>query len=202
MSTVYPNLAQLMERQRKTAPRALFLAGPPGSGKSTITKAAIQGTSAKIIDVDQLVEYFASRKGVDYKDAERTTEFYTDMGAKNRKRREYFMRTKQDICIDGTGRDANYIERMKRECEQLGYETGMLFVAVDLETALSRNHTRTRSLDTNFVETTWHEVFKNIRRFDMMFDPFFFVRNDASMDDQEASKNRNQILHKVRMWLG
>ena len=48
--------------------------------------------------------------------------------------------------MDGTGKDYEKIVRMSEKLKTLGYETLMVFVNTDLETALARNAKRDPTL--------------------------------------------------------
>ena len=48
--------------------------------------------------------------------------------------------------MDGTGKDYEKIVRMSEKLKKFGYETLMVFVNTNLETALARNEKRDRTL--------------------------------------------------------
>ena len=56
------------------------------------------------------------------------------------------------MIIDGTGDDFNKISREKKQLEEIGYETYMIFVNTSLEVALERNENRDRVLPRSIVE--------------------------------------------------
>lgn len=180
--TKFLTLRSLLEYQRREHPRALIMAGAPGSGKSAIVKQVIGGTSAKWIDVDHFTQLLARKRDLEVKAG--GSRLHDEARAKMLRRREHFMNQKYDLVIDGTGRDPNGIARLKASLEQRGYETGMLFVAVDLETSLARNARRKKEVDSKFAEEAWHDVMRNLRVLHHMFEPsnFFFVRNDEQPD--------------------
>ena len=56
---------------------------------------------------------------------------------------------KLGMIIDGTGHDYNKLAKMKKELEQDGYDTYMVFVITDLETAQKRNQQRDQRIPRN-----------------------------------------------------
>lgn len=192
---MYPTLFTLLERTNNSKrPRALFLAGPAGSGKSTVARDVAGGTNAKFVDIDAVAEHLARKQGVDLSDAEGSAAVYTTARDKNLRRRNHYVNQQMTLVIDGTGRSPQGIERVKRELEDAGYETGMLFVAVDLEVALRRNATRSRKLDSKYIEEVWHDVMRLVRHYDGMFTNFFYVKNEDGSQHGASSSSRAKRL--------
>ena len=57
--------------------------------------------------------------------------------------------------MDGTGKDYEKIVRMSEKLKKFGYETLMVFVNTDLETALARNAKRDPTLPEDEVKRMW-----------------------------------------------
>lgn len=195
---MYSTLIKLLERNQRTTPRALFLAGPPGSGKSTVAQDVAGGTTAKFVDIDHIVEFLAQKHHTDLADPDQSAQMYAYARNKHVTRRQHYIQQGYDLVIDGTGRNPEGIQRVKEELEAKGYETGMLFVAVDLETSLQRNGGRARKLDSKFVEDAWHDVMRLVRKYDMMFLNFFYIRNEVGSDHPESEST--QARRKARQF--
>jgi len=48
------------------------------------------------------------------------------------------------LVIDGTGKDADKMIRQRKQLEDLGYDTAMIFVDTDLETSMLRNKKKSK----------------------------------------------------------
>jgi hypothetical protein len=71
----------------------------------------------------------------------------------------------------------------------------MVFVAVELNTALSRNASRQRRVAPEFAEVTWHEVMKNLRPLYNLFDKFYYIKND-DQPDPAVIEQANKFLRR------
>ena len=102
------------------------------------------------------------------------------------------------MVIDGTGKDYEKNQEQKIELEKLGYETAMIFVNTDLETAVSRDVKRDRTLGAKNITPMWQAVQKNIGRFQNLFRQNMFI-----VDNSDGSDYENAILgtyRKVGAW--
>jgi deoxyadenosine/deoxycytidine kinase len=73
------------------------------------------------------------------------------------------------LVIDGTGKDFQKIVKQRKVLQDLGYDTAMIFVNTDLDTAIERDKNRDRSLGEKEVTKYWKSVQKNIGAFQTMF---------------------------------
>ncbi len=92
------------------------------------------------------------------------------------------------MVIDGTGKDHSKIKNEKERLEGLGYETKMIFVDTDLQTALDRNQMRPRSLPDAQVEKFWNDVQKNKNA---------FVRTFGQKDIDIVNNSTGQDIDKI-----
>ena len=96
----------------------------------------------------------------------------------------------ESFIVDGTGGQFGVIRNQKNKLEELGYDVGMIFVDIPLETTLSRQQDRLerggRSLDAKSVERSWNAVSKNREPYRELFgDNFFHII--ATGDDMDSS---------------
>jgi predicted kinase len=168
--------------------KAVFMAGAPGSGKSTIAKKLFAGTGMKILNVDDFYNYLRQTKkstGEPDKDYEVAWEKY-------RKREKNYLDGRLGIIIDGTGKNPNIMRDVKSYLENLGYETSMIFVNTSLKTSLERAKERAkkpgkdygREIDPNFVKITWERVQQGLGQLQNIFkDKFFIIDNNTTDTD-------------------
>jgi dephospho-CoA kinase len=191
------SLVQLLT-EATSAPKAIFLAGPAGSGKSYISKQLIP-PSFNVINIDDSYEELlkASGMGMSQKDfgPEELSQAAKLMGqAQKITREKYAELTKdlKDVVVDGTGGASKPLLKKKAELEALGYDTLMLALYVSPITSLERNLQRDRNLLPSIVVRTWRDYTKNIEEYKAAFgDNFILINNDPK--DAETDYNPEEI---------
>ena len=191
------SLVQLLT-EASSAPKAIFLAGPAGSGKSYISKQLIP-PSFNVINIDDSYEELlkASGMGMSQKDfgPEELSQAAKLMGqAQKITREKYAELTKdlKDVVVDGTGGASKPLLKKKAELEALGYDTLMLALYVSPITSLERNLQRDRNLLPSIVVRTWRDYTKNIEEYKAAFgDNFILINNDPK--EAETDYNPEEI---------
>jgi len=190
----------LKEVQNK--PKAIFLAGPAGSGKSTFIKNNIP--NLKVINIDDTYEELLKQAGLDKPQSTFTSDELSQSSklmGQARKETTAKLKTAQeegeDIIIDGTGGASNPILKKKVQLEELGYDTMMVMVYVSPLVSLERNRSRGeaggRSLRPSIIVRTREKVNKNIDTFKNMFnDNFILVNNDPEGADKTYNEEEIQ----------
>ena len=180
-------------------PKAIFLAGPAGSGKTYISKQIIP-SSLKVINSDDTYEELlkASGIGLSQKDftpdeLSQAAKFQAQARKVTQDKLAQSMEDKNDIVIDGTGAASNPVLKKKQQLEDLGYETLMLMVYVSPLTSLERNQQRDRSLMPGIVLRTWRDVNKNIDIYRQAFGENFILLNN---NPEDANKGFSPELIK------
>ena len=181
-------------KEIQSKPKAIFLAGPAGSGKSTFIKNNIP--NLKVINIDDTYEELLKQAGLDRPQSTFTSdELSQSSKLMGQARKETTSKLKlaqeggEDIIIDGTGGASNPILKKKIQLEELGYDTMMVMVYVSPLVSLERNKSRGeaggRSLRPSIIVRTWEKVNKNIDTFKNMFgDNFILVNNDPEGADK------------------
>ena len=166
-------------------PKAIFLAGPAGSGKSYTIKQLIQPNQFNIVNVDDTYEELlkASGLGMSQKDfgPEELSQAAKLMGQAQKATKEKYSELsyqRKNIIIDGTGAAIKPLLKKKQELEDLGYETFMIMIWVSPITSLERNAARERSLLPQIVLRTWRDVNKNIDEYKNIFGNKFVLINN------------------------
>lgn len=167
-------------------PKAIFLAGPAGSGKSYTVKQLLPVEKYQIINVDDTYEELlkSSGLGTNLKDfgPEELSQAAKLMGSAQKATKEKYAKALEglnNVIIDGTGAASKPLLKRKAELEALGYETMMLMLYVSPMTSLKRNAERERSLLPQIVLRTWRDTNKNIDLYRQEFgDRFILINND------------------------
>lgn len=205
--------------QDKYTFKAVFLAGGPGSGKSTVidkifgippakkVKSSLTKTGLKIVNLDQSYEFLKKKHNLpassdDLTDEERSLD--GKLMGKARKiaqiQMDNYLAGKLGIIIDGTGGSSNVLLAKKKSIEELGYDTYMIFVDTTLETALARNKKRTdRSLLDKVVQRTWQKVQDNFKTYKSAFGSNFInINTDEDIGDQLPSSVVASVMKFIK----
>ena len=166
-------------------PKAIFLAGPAGSGKTYISKQIIP-SDLTVINVDDTYEELLKSAGLGGKISDfnqnqlsQSAKLMSQARKLTQDKYSELSTTKHNIIIDGTGGAYKPLLKKKEELEELGYDTLMLMIWVSPYTSLERNSSRDRSLQPSVVLRTWKDVNINIDIFKQNFgDKFILVNND------------------------
>ena len=109
----------------------------------------------------------------------------------------------KSFIVDGTGGQFGVIRNQKKALEDQGYDVGMIYLNLPLETAINRQQTRLkdggRSLDSSAVERSWNAVNKNLELYGELFGNNFFLIN---ADDGEMKPSIENIRDEVLGFVG
>ena len=185
--------------------KAFFLAGGPGSGKSYVVSRTTGGSGLKLVNSDDAFENLLRKAGLSLKmpSSEEEPRDVVRGRAKEitAKKKENYLEGRLGLIIDGTGREAEKILFQKRQLEELGYDTYMIFVNTSLDVALQRNAERSRSVPESIVTKSWKAVQSNIGKFNNMFRKGFIIvdNNDAGEEvfDEVWKRVRGLLRKKV-----
>ena len=184
--------------------KAVFLAGGPGSGKSfMVGKTALTALGLKLINSDPAFEAQLKKIGLQ----PTPEDIFTPKGQAARDKAKGLVSKQQKLAldgrlglvIDGTGKDYNKIEKQAKELKTLGYEVAMIFVNTNLQTAISRDAARKRTLGEKEVTKMWQGVQDNIGKFQS-----FFGNNMIIVDNSEGAnwqKGSTDAYKKMSKWV-
>jgi len=193
--------------------KAIFMAGSPGSGKTTVANKLFAGTGLKSLNVDDFYNY--------YRQTEKATgnpeQDYSAAWEKYRKREQTFLDGRLGLIIDGTGKNPAIMNDVKTKLEEMGYGTAMVFVNTTLETSLERSERRAkqagkdygREIDPKFIKDTWLRVQKGLGQLQSIFGNRFFIidNNRGEPDIQYVQKAMDKWLnappqsHIAKEWI-
>ena len=206
--------------------KAVFLAGGPGSGKSFIgtEKKGVSPTvgadpkqfmgggqlglinlGLRVVNPDPAYEKLLKAAGLDPKSSD---DIWSDEGqdirvkasAMTAKQKAHYVNERLGIIIDGTGKDVNKIIGQKKLLDDAGYETAMIYVNTNLETAIARDAKRDRTLGAKAVTKMWDAVQKNVKKYKSIFGSNMYIidNSDGSNWFGESQKAHKKIEKWVR----
>jgi predicted kinase len=182
-------ISLLKEIQGK--PKAIFMAGPAGSGKSFISQKLVP-SDFTTINVDDTYEELLKSSGIGMKLANMSPDELKKSGELMGQARKATDTKLQDatkdaknLLIDSVGGSSKMLLKKKAELESLGYDTSMIMTYVSPITSLERNKQRDRSLLPSVVIRSWRDVNTNIDAYRQAFGNNFSLVN---LDPEDANK--------------
>ena len=199
--------------------KAVFLAGGPGSGKTWVAKGLfgipervnVSQSGMKMVNSDKELKYLLNKFGFGTDLDALPDEVFSNLTnpadpkysglrdfAKDLtgERKKLYMNGRLGLIIDGTGDDFQKISSEKKELEEIGYDTYMIFVNTSLEVALQRNENRDRILPEKIVRDSHRAVTQNLGGFQGLFggSNFLIVDNNEHVDEEKAQKRFNMLV--------
>jgi hypothetical protein len=178
-------------KEVQSSPKAIFMAGPAGAGKTFIlNKLGITGFTNINVDTDyeELL-----KKEIGKQDLSSMTPDELSIAGKlmgqarvtTRKKEENAISNSQNIILDATGASSKALLKKKEELEAKGYQTFMILIYVSPMTSLKRNAERSRNLVTSAVLSSWKGVASNIDIYKQSFgDNLVIINNDPEDVDK------------------
>ena len=196
--------------------KAVFLAGGPGSGKSSVVDAifnvpnskqiqSLTSTGLKIVNLDRAYEYLKKKHKLPI-DAKDMDDEQNSLSGKlmhkarmiAKKQMDFYLEGKLGIIIDGTGGSYNPIATKKKLLEELGYDCYMIFVDTTMKTAKERNSNRnTRRLLDKIVERNWKSVQANKDAYKQLFGSNIKVISTEGRDAGELPRGAASHVMKL-----
>lgn len=176
--------------------KAVFMAGAPGAGKSTVANMLFRETGLKLLNVDAFWQLY------NHQGKQGNYEKFWDL---YKKQEGNYLDGRLGVLIDGTARNPEAMAQVKTRLESLGYDCAMVFVNTTLETSLSRTVTRSqspgkdqgRTVDAEFVERTWNQVQQGLGKLQSVFgQQFYIVDNNVKQNPKIAYVDK-----AMRTWL-
>ena len=180
--------------------KAIFFAGSPGAGKTYVARklaGVFQGL--KQVNMDIIFKHLMTRKNLSWKmppeeepEREKQRQRSKELVAKQQ---QSYADSGLGLLLDSTGRITGTVRRIKDELEDKGYETTMIFVITDLETALRRNRERERTLPDKLIHQNFEIIEQRLGEYQRMFNDVHIINNSEStqdtMPDQIAQVEKN-----------
>ena len=185
--------------------KAIFFAGSPGAGKTYVAR-KLAGTfqGLKQVNMDIWFKRLMTKKNLswDMPDKEEPEREIERQKSKElvAKQQQSYTDSGLGLLIDSTGRIYETIERIKNELESKGYETTMIFVNTDLQTALRRNRQRERQLQDKIIHKNFGIIEQNLGKFQRLFNDVHIINNSDTEQDT-VPKQIAQVEKDIRRFL-
>jgi predicted ABC-type ATPase len=171
--------------------KAVFMAGSPGSGKSTVRRELFGGLGLKLVDADEVrAAYLKLGKGGDY-------DVYGDVV---RRQRTSYTDRRLGIIMDTTAWWMPSVVNTTHELRALGYDVGMVQVFTPFHQAMDRVKRRAEQEGRDVPETEvtkrYQALKQNTRDYIEFFgDAYWFVDNSG------RAPNLDHVKRDIRNWL-
>ena len=145
--------------------KAVILAGGPGSGKSYVAqKLGLASMGLVVVNSDLFFTQMMKRKGLSLKmpDSETDDREAARMAAKasTDRRLQNLVNARMGVLIDSTSGDAKKTVNIFKMLKKSGYDVKIVFIQTSLETAMTRNKKRDRSLPDKVLTASWEQAQK------------------------------------------
>ena len=179
--------------------KAIFLAGGPGSGKSFIVgKTGLTSMGYKVVNSDDAFEAAMKKASMEMNPENIFSVKGQELRGKAKNltdiKQTMYLKGRLGLVIDGTGKDPVKVADQAKMLQKLGYDVAMIFVNTDLETAISRDAQRARTIGAKGVTEYWKAVQKNIGKFQQMFGK----KNFLVVDNSEGKDFKSETLRAYR----
>jgi len=186
--------------------KAIFFAGGAGSGKTFIARqlaSTFQGL--KQVNPDIALKHLLLKTNLDLK-MPPEEEYFRNMLRQRSKQisgrsQQIYQREKLGMLIDTTGRSYLTVDNTKKELEEQGYETAMVFVNSDLKTALKRNQSRQRTVPEKVILANWEAINQNVGRYQRLFGDNFFIIDNSEKEQSNIDQSILDLEKKIRRFL-
>jgi len=185
--------------------KAIFFAGSPGAGKTYVARklAGVFG-GLKQVNMDIIFKHLMTKKNLSWKmppeeepEREKQRQRSKELVAKQQ---QTYADSGLGLLIDSTGRILGTVRRIKDDLEDKGYETTMIFVNTDIETALRRNKERERTLPDKLIHKNFEIIEQTLGEYQRMFNDVHIINN--SDDEQDTVDDQiEQVEKNIRKFL-
>jgi predicted ABC-type ATPase len=166
--------------------KAIFTAGIPGSGKSYVLDKINDGNiMPRIVNTDKFVEYISSLVGHDINSAEYYDLFVDRIKLLTKNQFALYLNGGLPLFVDGTSNSAKSLFKRDGILKSFGYDTGMVWINTDLDTAIERAKKRERQVPEDFIREVFDKLNKNKEYYRSHFKFFLEVNNsDGELDNK------------------
>lgn len=168
--------------------KACFMAGTPGAGKTyTISKVKSGQIEPRMVNTDKFTEFVAQQLGMTPNDLNLDWNIYkSKIKSLSSSQLALYINSLLPLWVDGTSSKPQSVFRRQGILKSIGYDTAMIWVDTDLETAIERNAKRERNVPEDFLRDVYERI-KNLKNYYKSEFRFFYeVKNNNGELDNEA----------------
>jgi len=112
-----------------------------------------------------------------------------------------YQKSNLGMIIDTTGRSYRRIDDTKKELEQQGYDTAMVFVNADIQTQLMRNKQRERQVPEKVILDNSKLINQNLGKYQRLFGNNFFIIDNSNKNQSNITQDLAQLESQIRAFL-
>jgi predicted ABC-type ATPase len=165
--------------------KAIFTAGLPGSGKTTIIKSLTTHTGLKTVNFDEIYEFLKSHDTDNLDQIEKSNNLLD-------KKMKLFIDGRLGMIIDRTSWNYSEIQSTKKMLENLGYECMMVYVNTDLNVAkrraMDRFHQTGRNVDSKYIDMVFEKLHSNLGKYQQDFSNKLVIIDNSTVHNVEPLK--------------
>lgn len=167
--------------------KAVFLAGPPAAGKSTLLKNIYNGRiGPRVIDPDAIATIMAQKLGVLHQDIYDEKKSYKPQFVQKKvKQIVRFVNGMLPMYIDTTATDYTRTTEREEMLEHVGYDTMMIWLGTDIHKVYVNMAQRERKVPDEFIDKALQAMQHNYDAYQKYFGANFYVHQNYFMTDEE-----------------
>jgi predicted kinase len=174
--------------------KAIFLAGGPGAGKSTLAKKLLTFRGFKHINSDRILELYAKKFNLDLKKvSDWRGQYIKDAKTKMAKLSKHYIGEGLPLLFDGTGANPDKIRESMDTIKEHGYDVAMIFFDIEPDLAARRNISRQMTVNPEIANQLWKKAKQSLYTYKEIFDNLI-IYNGENL--KEVDKKINTFLNK------
>lgn len=172
--------------------KAIFLAGPPGAGKTTtLAKLQTGQHGLRVVDPDIFVRRLAKKGRIDLSDpSTQNDDIMSEVKELKAKQVANYINSMLPIVVDGTAAKAATTITRAEILESFGYDTMMVWIGTDLETAKTNAMQRDRQVPMEVIEQNYAILEYQMATYKMFFGKNFIIHENTFITDKEMFEYR------------
>lgn len=175
--------------------KAIFMAGGPGAGKSTIAKKLLTYRGFRSLDSDKILELYAKKYDLNLKNVSDWNDDYKKLAKmKMANAAKNYIDGGLPLIFDGTGANPEKIKDSVKKIKDHGYDVAMIFFDIDPQLAMNRNITRNRTVNPQIATSLWDKAKQSLGTYKNIFGNNLMIYDGNNLE--EIEKQVNSFINK------